>query len=112
MENVFRAAQGRGAVWHQACAQCIEQLAGPPAGYLGFVYASDPLADALDLIVGRLREATGISTWIGTGAAGVCAGGQEYIDDGAIVRAQTEGAGAPKALQGLRKLLAALANAT
>lgn len=32
--------------------------------------------------------------------------------DGAIVRAQTEGAGAPKALQGLRKLLAALANAT
>jgi small ligand-binding sensory domain FIST len=85
MENVFRAAQGRGSVWHQACAQCIEQLAGPPAARLGFVYASDPLADALDLIVARLREATGISTWIGTGAAGVCAGGREYVEDGAIV---------------------------
>src|ERR671919_920228 len=86
MNNVFRAAQGRGSDWHQACVQCIEQLAGlPPDARLGFVYASDPLADALDLIVTRLREATGISTWIGTGGAGVCAGGKEYVEGGAIV---------------------------
>src|ERR671919_1463005 len=86
MNNVFRAAQGRGSDWHQACVQCIEQLAGlPPDARLGFVYASDPLADALDLIVTRLREATGISTWIGTGGAGVCAGGEGDGGGGALL---------------------------
>jgi small ligand-binding sensory domain FIST len=86
MKHAFRAAQGRGPDWHQACGQCIEQMTGlPPEARLGFIYASDPLADALDLIVARLRAATGISTWIGTGGAGVCAGGQEYVEGGAIV---------------------------
>jgi small ligand-binding sensory domain FIST len=86
MEHTFRAGQGSGADWNVACAQCLEQLSGlPPGANLGFVYASDPLADALDLIVARLREATGVSDWVGTGGAAVCASGQEHFRGGAIV---------------------------
>jgi small ligand-binding sensory domain FIST len=86
MEGAFRAAQGSGSDWHVACARCLEQLSGlPPGANLGFVYASDPLADALDLIVARLREATGVSDWVGTGGAAVCASGQEHFERGAIV---------------------------
>jgi small ligand-binding sensory domain FIST len=86
MEGAFRAAQGSGSDWHVACGRCLEQLSGlPPGANLGFVYASDPLADALDLIVARLREATGVSSWVGTGGAAVCASGQEHFQGGAIV---------------------------
>lgn len=82
----FSAARGRGPDWHGACRACIEQLGAAPAdANVGFVYASDPLADALDLIVQRLREASGIGAWVGTGGAGVCATGQEYFQEGAIV---------------------------
>ena len=86
MENAFRAAQGSGSAWEVACAQCLDQLSGlPPDVNLGFVYASDPLADALDLIVARLREGTGVSDWVGTGGAAVCASGQEHYRGGAVV---------------------------
>jgi small ligand-binding sensory domain FIST len=86
MEDAFCAAQGSGSEWDAACARCLEQLSGlPPGANLGFVYASDPLADALDLIVARLREATGVSDWIGTGGAAVCASGREHFQGGAIV---------------------------
>jgi small ligand-binding sensory domain FIST len=84
--EVFRAAQGRGTDWHRACRACIRGLADLPAGAnLGFVYASDPLAEALDLIVARLAEATGVRDWVGTGGAGVCGTGEEYMGSGAIV---------------------------
>ena len=86
MDSAFRAAQGSGADWHVACARCLEQLSElPPGANLGFVYASDPLADALDLIVARLRAATGVSDWVGTGGAAVCANGREHFQGGAIV---------------------------
>jgi small ligand-binding sensory domain FIST len=86
MDDVFRAAQGCGTDWDAACARCLEQLSGLPAGAnLGFVYASDPLADALDLIVARLRAGTGVSDWVGAGGAAVCASGQEHGHGGAIV---------------------------
>ncbi|MGH6901381.1 MAG: FIST N-terminal domain-containing protein, partial [Geminicoccaceae bacterium] len=86
MQELFRAAHGRGSEWQEACLLCIRQLGDlPAAARLGFVYASDPLADNLDLIVARLREATGVSAWVGTGGAGVCASGQEYVEGGAIV---------------------------
>ncbi len=84
--EVFRAAQGHGSDWHRACRACIQGLADLPAtANLGFVYASDPLAEALDLIVARLAEATGVRDWVGTGGAGVCGSGREYVGGGAIV---------------------------
>jgi small ligand-binding sensory domain FIST len=82
----FRAARGCGTDWHRACRACIEGLAELPAtANLGFVYASDPLAEALDLIVARLAEATGVRSWVGTGGAGVCGTGRECMGNGAIV---------------------------
>jgi small ligand-binding sensory domain FIST len=86
MQVPFRAAHGRGTDWNAACARCLEQLSEVPAGAnLGFVYASDPLAEALDLIVARLRAATGVSDWVGTGGAAVCASGREEFQGGAMV---------------------------
>lgn len=86
MDDGFRAAQGRGGDWQEACSVCIRQLGGLSASAnLGFVYANGPLAGALDLIVAGLREATGIGAWIGTGGAGVCASGEEYVEGGALV---------------------------
>ena len=80
--EVFRAAQGHGTDWHRACRACIQGLADLPAtANLGFVYASDPLAEALDLIVARLAEATGVRDWVGTGGAGVCGSGREYVGE-------------------------------
>jgi small ligand-binding sensory domain FIST len=84
--NLFRAAQGHGPDWRTARRSCLEQLRGLPAGAnLGFVYASDPLAESLDLIARDLAEATGIQDWVGTGGAGVCASGQEHFHQGAVV---------------------------
>jgi small ligand-binding sensory domain FIST len=86
MADPFRAAQGRAGDWQEACSLCIGQLGElPVAASLGFVYASDPLAASLDLIAARLREATGIGSWVGTGGAAVCASGREYLEEGAIV---------------------------
>jgi len=83
--QAFRAAQAAGSDWRAACRSCIEQLAGcPPGANLGFVYASDPLSGALDLIVAELRARTGISHWVGTGGAAVCATGREYPSGGAL----------------------------
>lgn len=82
----FRAAQAEGTDWPSACAACLARLGPLPASAnLGFVYASEPLAASLDMIATRLREATGIRDWIGTGGAGVCASGREHFGRGAIV---------------------------
>lgn len=82
----FRAASGTGPDWLTACDACIAELrAAPFCANLGFVYASDPLAHALDMIAERLREATGIDLWVGTGGSGVCTTGQGAFEQGAIV---------------------------
>jgi small ligand-binding sensory domain FIST len=88
----FRAASGRGTDWPRACDACISGLTDgrgrkdpPPAASLGFVYASDPHADALDLIAQRLAAATGVRDWVGTGGAAVCSSGAEHAEGGTIV---------------------------
>jgi small ligand-binding sensory domain FIST len=100
----FRAASGRGTDWNRACDECIAGLAGlPPQANLGFLYVSDPLADALDLIGARLAAATGIRDWVGTGAAKVCSSGQEHDDGGSIVAlAASLPAGSFRLVDGLR----------
>lgn len=83
--DLFRSAQAASNDWRSACRSCIAQLRDLPArASLGFVYASDPLTEALDLVVGELRGATGIEDWVGAGGAGVCATGQEHFDQGAL----------------------------
>lgn len=77
--QAFCAAQAAGNDWRTACRACVEQLSDLPAGAnLGFVYASEPLSHALDLIVGQMRDATGVAEWVGTGGAAVCGTAREY----------------------------------
>jgi small ligand-binding sensory domain FIST len=84
--ELFRAASGHGSDWHRACDECIEGLADlASTANLGFVYASDPIADALDLIAARLTAATGVRHWVGTGGAAVCSSGREHTQGGTVV---------------------------
>lgn len=86
----FQAASGTGSDWLTACNACIADFSEPLANAnLGFVYASDPLAHAMDLIADRLREATGIDLWVGTGGSGVCTNGRAVFESGAIVALAT-----------------------
>ena len=85
----FRIAHVSAGGWAEAAAACARQLlaAGPiaPAGEaLGFVYASDAFAADLARIVGRLRETTHVTHWVGTVGLGVLATGREYFDEPAL----------------------------
>ena len=68
--------------WSLAAQACTDLLAETniTSSSLGFVYATDYLADDLKNILSHLSEQTGIDHWIGTVGMGVCAGGQEYFD--------------------------------
>jgi len=69
----FRAAAGSGEDWLRAVDQCLQDLGHlPPGANLGFVYASGPLAHAIDLIAERLKEGTGVRDWVGSGGNAVC----------------------------------------
>lgn len=81
----FEASIGRGGHWRAALDACIDRLQPASASdRFGMVFVSDPLADALDLIVGGLARHTGVGSWLGTGAAGVIGGTEECFGDGAI----------------------------
>ena len=71
--TAFRAAASSGEDWPDACDDCLSVLGELPAATnLGVVYVGATLAHALDLITARLREATGVDAWVGTGGVGVC----------------------------------------
>ena len=81
----FRAAAGSGEDWPSACDDCLAALGDLPLGTnLGIVYASGSLAHALDLIAARLKEATGVEIWVGTGGTSVCTSEREGLNDAAI----------------------------
>ncbi|MDH3660247.1 MAG: FIST C-terminal domain-containing protein [Alphaproteobacteria bacterium] len=81
----YRAAAGSGDDWLSACDDCLSELGTlSPDANLGIVYVSASLAHALDLIAARLKEATGIDAWVGTGGVGVCARGAVGFPNGAI----------------------------
>lgn len=83
--TAFRAAAGSGEDWPSACDECLSALGKLPATTnLGIVYAGGALAHALDLIAARLKEATGIDAWVGTGAAAVCGNKRQADQDDTI----------------------------
>ncbi len=51
---------------------------------LGFLYVSDHFEDVLEAIVSALRERTGVADWTGSIGVGICATGQEYLDEPAL----------------------------
>lgn len=82
----FKVAHASGTDWEALARSCADQLGLAPApGGLGFLYVSDPLAHALPAIHDTLRRRSGIEHWVGTIGLGVCAAGQEYFDEPAIV---------------------------
>jgi len=83
MTGAFRCGHARGRDWQDAAQAVLGQL-GSGAGNLGFVYATDLLADHLGEIVDFLRERTGVAHWTGTVGMGVCATGAEYMDEPAL----------------------------
>jgi small ligand-binding sensory domain FIST len=79
----FRYGHGRGKDWHEAAQSCLAQLG--KGGTLGFLYATDLLSERLEEILTLFRRGTGVEHWVGTVGMGVCATGQEYLDECAIV---------------------------
>jgi len=80
----FRYAHAAASDWREAVKSCLAGL-GQGGGSLGFVYATDHLAEKLGEIVNLLKSHTGVSHWVGTVGIGVCASGREYLDEPALV---------------------------
>ena len=79
----FRYAHARAGNWREAADSCLAQLGQGPAS-LGFLYATDLLADDLPDILAQFRSQTGVRHWVGTLGLGICASGREYLDEPAI----------------------------
>lgn len=79
----FRYGHAANADWRQAVDDCREQLGAAPAT-LAFLYITDLLADYAADILAALKKTTGIPHWVGTVGLGICATGQEYLDEPAI----------------------------
>lgn len=77
----FASAHAYGADWETLTMRCLDGLGVLPEGAnLGFVYVTDIMDDDCTQVVDRLRQATGISDWVGTIGFGVCASGHEFFD--------------------------------
>jgi small ligand-binding sensory domain FIST len=76
----FRYAHAAGGGWQAVAQSCVEQLQAA-SGNLGFIYATDVLADHLHNILSVIRKSTGVAHWVGTVGLGVCATGREYLDE-------------------------------
>lgn len=71
--------------WRIAAAECLEQLGPTPVGAnLGFLYVTDPYTSRMQDLLELLRMRTGVEHWVGTVGLGICATGQEYLDEGAM----------------------------
>lgn len=65
--------------------ECLEQLGDiPPEATLGFLYATDHLAEQIPGLLQNLREATGVQHWVGTLGMGLIASNTEYYDTPAL----------------------------
>lgn len=64
---------------------CLQQLGPvPPEANIGFLYAGDQLAGALETVMARLHAVLPSVRWVGTLGTGVCASGHEYYDEPAL----------------------------
>ncbi len=79
----FKHAHAGGRDWREAAQLCVSQLEGA-SGTLGFLYTTDVVAAHLPDVLSMCRKATGIPHWVGTVGLGVCATGQEYLDQPAV----------------------------
>lgn len=81
----FRAAHAAGEDWARVAKACADALGEvPEEATLGFLYATDSLADDLGSILTFLRERTRVEQWLGTVGMGVAGSGAEYYDRPAL----------------------------
>jgi len=77
----FRYAHAAGDDWRAIAEACVAQLGPVPEGAnLGFLYATDGLADGLGDLLDYLVETTGVAQWVGAVGIGICATGTEYYE--------------------------------
>jgi small ligand-binding sensory domain FIST len=68
--------------WQGACDAALTALGAiPDDGRLGFVYAADRFAPDLGRIIERLRQRSGVETWVGTVGSGICSTGRETYEE-------------------------------
>jgi small ligand-binding sensory domain FIST len=85
MMKQFLLAHCAGRTGDELLNDCLNQLSDiPPAANFGFLYLSDHLANEADFLLGRLKQATGISDWVGTVGIGIVASQTEYYDEPAM----------------------------
>ena len=81
----FAAGHGAGPDWAACAKACLNDLDTVPAGAnLGFLYATDSLADDMGSLLAFLRGTTGIEHWTGSVGLGVAASGLEAYDRPAV----------------------------
>jgi len=81
----FKAVHAVADDWAHVAQACVEQLVPLPAGAnLGFVYATDVLADDLSSVLTYLRQRTRIQDWVGSVGVGICGGDAESFDRPAL----------------------------
>lgn len=85
VDSAFALAHAASPHWRIAAAECLEQLGEiSPRANVGFVYLTDVYASRTQEVLELLRMRTGVDHWVGTVGLGVCATGQEYLDEGAM----------------------------
>jgi small ligand-binding sensory domain FIST len=85
MMDQFLLAHGAGQSGDLLLDDCLNQLGDiPPEANFGFLYLSDALADMAESLIARLKEATGITAWVGTVGIGIIGGATEYYDEPAM----------------------------
>ncbi len=86
MSEAFQIGVASGTNSRKLVNDCLQQLGNVRSKYqLGFVYASDSLAEDLKNIIGRLKQETGVDNWLGTLGIGVCSTGAEFYDQPTLV---------------------------
>ena len=80
-ESRYLGGHGVGSDWASCAKACLNDLGEvPPGANLGFLYATDVLADDLSSLLAFLRSKTGVKDWVGSVGLGIAASGVEIYD--------------------------------
>lgn len=83
--TTFKVVHAAAEDWAHTVKACTDQLGRTESkDVLGFVYATDLLAEDMSSILTYLRQKTGIEQWVGTVGMGICAGDTEYFERPAL----------------------------
>jgi small ligand-binding sensory domain FIST len=85
LTDYFASGHAASLSWRSAAEAALAQCgSGVRGATLGFAYATDAFAEDYAEIVDFLRRRTGIQHWVGSIGLGICASGQEYLDEPAL----------------------------